>query len=414
MVMAKRCAGAAYTRAAGDAKLAPHDTSLTGAGMRLLHTADWHLGRLLHNFSLLDDQRVVLDQLLAIVDREQVDAVLIAGDIYDRSVPPATAVALLDDVLFALCETRGLPVVMISGNHDGARRLGFGARQLRQSGLHIISELDAAFTPVTLAAGGVEVDVFGIPYADPEHVRSHFGADVCDFDAAHRYLLERIDEHRDPKRRAVLMSHCFVAGGSASDSERPLSLGGAESVAWAPMRNFDYVALGHLHGPQYRGEAHIRYSGSLLKYSFSEASHNKGVMLVDIDASGVTNIAHVALTPERNVRVLEGELETIIAEAAGDPAPDDYLMVRLTDRHAILDPMGKLRAVYPNVLHLEKPGMLEIHGNAGLDRERLGFNALAMFGDFFEQVKGDAMDEAQEAAVTELIETLNRDEETAE
>ncbi|SHM08213.1 exonuclease SbcCD subunit D [Vreelandella subglaciescola] len=382
--------------------------------MRLLHTADWHLGRLLHNLSLLDDQRFVLDQLLAIVDREQVDAVLIAGDIYDRSVPPAAAVALLDDVLFALCETRGLPVVMISGNHDGARRLGFGARQLRQSGLHIISELDAAFTPVTLAAGGVEVDVFGIPYADPEHVRSHFGADVRDFDAAHRYLLERIDEHRDPKRHAVLMSHCFVAGGSASDSERPLSLGGAESVAWAPMRNFDYVALGHLHGPQYRGEAHIRYSGSLLKYSFSEASHNKGVTLVDMDASGVTNIAHVALTPERNVRVLEGELETIIAEAADDPAPDDYLMVRLTDRHAILDPMGKLRAVYPNVLHLEKPGMLEIHGNARLDRERLGFNALAMFGDFFEQVKGDVMDEAQETAVTELIETLNRDEETAE
>ena len=382
--------------------------------MRLLHTADWHLGRLLHNLSLLDDQRLMLDQLLDIVDREKVDAVLIAGDIYDRSVPPAAAVALLDDVLYALCETRGLPVVIISGNHDGARRLGFGARQLRQTGLYIVSDLDAAFTPVTLSAGGVEVDVFGIPYADPEHVRSRFGADVRDFDAAHGYLLERIDEQRDPRRRAVLMSHCFVAGGSASDSERPLTLGGAESVAWEPMRHFDYVALGHLHGPQYRGEKHIRYSGSLLKYSFSEAGHNKGVTLVDIDAGGVTNIAHIALTPERNVRVLEGELDVIIAAAADDPAPDDYLMVRLTDRHAILDPMGKLRAVYPNVLHLEKPGMLDISGNAQLDRERLGFNALAMFGDFFEQVKGDAMNEAQQAAVTELIETLNRDEEGAE
>ncbi|MDN6180170.1 MAG: exonuclease SbcCD subunit D [Halomonas subglaciescola] len=382
--------------------------------MRLLHTADWHLGRLLHNLSLLDDQRLALDQLLDIVDREQVDAVLIAGDIYDRSVPPAAAVALLDDVLHALCDTRGLPVVMISGNHDGARRLGFGARQLRHSGLHIISELDAAFTPVTLAAGGVEVDVFGIPYADPEHVRSHFGVDVRDFDAAHRYLLERIDAQRDPARHAVLMSHCFVAGGSASDSERPLTLGGAESVAWQPMRHFDYVALGHLHGPQYRGEQHIRYSGSLLKYSFSEARHNKGVTLLDIDASGVTHIAHVALAPERNVRILEGELEAVIAAATDDPAPDDYLMVRLTDRHAILDPMGKLRAVYPNVLHLEKPGMLEISGNARLDRERPRVNALAMFSDFFAQVSGDRMDEAQEAAVTELIETLNRDEEGAE
>ncbi|MDN6298093.1 MAG: exonuclease SbcCD subunit D [Halomonas sp.] len=379
--------------------------------MRLLHTADWHLGRLLHNLSLLDDQRVVLDQLLAIVDREQVDAVLIAGDIYDRSVPPATAVALLDAVLYALCEVRDVAVVMISGNHDGARRLGFGARQLRQAGLHIIAELDAIFTPVTLVVGDVEVDVYGIPYADPEYVRSHFGADVRDFDAAHRYLLERIDEQRDPERRAVLMSHCFVAGGSASDSERPLSLGGAESVAWEPMRDFDYVALGHLHGPQYRGEAHIRYSGSLLKYSFSEASHNKGATLVDIDAAGVTNIAHVALTPERDVRVLEGELETLIAAAADDPAPDDYLMVRLTDRHAILDPMGKLRAAYPNVLHLEKPGMLGTQGSAQLDRERLGFDALAMFGDFFAQVKGEAMDAAQKAAVAELIDTLHRDEE---
>lgn len=379
--------------------------------MRLLHTADWHLGRLLHNLSLLDDQRVVLDQLLGIVDREQVDAVLIAGDIYDRSVPPAAAVALLDEVLYALCEVRDVAVVIISGNHDGARRLGFGARQLRQAGLHIIAELDAIFTPVTLVADDVEVDVYGIPYADPEYVRSHFGVDVRDFDAAHRYLLERIDAHRDPERRAVLMSHCFVAGGSASDSERPLSLGGAESVAWEPMRDFDYVALGHLHGPQYRGEAHIRYSGSLLKYSFSEAGHNKGATLVDIDAAGVTNIAHVALTPERDVRVLEGELETLIAAAAEDPAPDDYLMVRLTDRHAILDPMGKLRAAYPNVLHLEKPGMLGTQGSAQLDRERLGFDALAMFGDFFAQVKGEAMDATQEAAVADLIETLHRDEE---
>lgn len=350
--------------------------------MRLLHTADWHLGRLFHNLSLLDDQRHVLNQLIDIVDREAVDAVLIAGDIYDRSVPPASAVALLDEVLTELCSVRNLPVVMISGNHDSAQRLGFGARHLRQAGLHILSDLANCDRPVTLSAKGIDIDVFGIPYADPEYVRSQLAADVRDFDSAHRYLVERINAQRHPARPTVLMSHCFVDGGSASDSERPLTLGGAESVAWEPMQDFDYVALGHLHGPQYRGGEHIRYSGSLLKYSFSEASQRKGITLVDIDEKGVRHIEHRPLEPRLDVRILEGELESLIADGVSDPNADDYLLVRLTDRHAILDPMGKLREVYPNVLHLEKPGMLEARGRQQLDRERLQFSALDMFSDF--------------------------------
>ena len=195
--------------------------------MRLLHTADWHLGRLFHNLSLLEDQRHVLNQLIEIIDRENVDAVLIAGDIYDRSVPPAAAVTLLDEVLHALCEVRKLPVIMISGNHDGAERLRFGARHLRQAGLHILSDLAEFATPVTLTIDGIEVDVFGIPYADPEHVRSLFNVEVRDFDAAHRYLVEQISERRHATRPCLLMSHCFVDGGSATDSERPLTLGGA-------------------------------------------------------------------------------------------------------------------------------------------------------------------------------------------
>ncbi|OAZ91446.1 exonuclease SbcCD subunit D [Halomonas sp. G11] len=380
--------------------------------MRLLHTADWHLGRLFHNLSLLDDQRYVLDQLIDIIDREAVDAVLIAGDIYDRSVPPASAVALLDDVLRALCSERNLPVVMISGNHDSAQRLGFGARHLRQAGLHILSDLTDIERPVTLSANGVEVDVFGIPYADPEYVRSQLGVDVRDFDSAHRHLVEYINTKRHPTRPTVLMSHCFVDGGSASDSERPLTLGGAESVAWEPMQSFDYVALGHLHGPQYRGGEHIRYSGSLLKYSFSEASQRKGVTLVDIDEQGVRHIEHRPLTPRLDVRILEGELDSLIAQGLGDPHADDYLLVRLTDRHAILDPMGKLREVYPNVLHLEKPGMLESRGRQQLDRERLRFSALDMFSDFFAQTSGEAMTDEQAEAMNELISQLNRDEET--
>lgn len=379
--------------------------------MRLLHTADWHLGRLFHNLSLLDDQRHVLNQLLEIIDCEAVDAVLIAGDIYDRSVPPAAAVTLLDDVLGELCEKRGLPVIMISGNHDGAERLGFGARHLRQAGLHILSDLSVCDHPVTLSINGDTVDIFGIPYADPEYVRSEFGVDVRDFDGAHRYLVERINAQRQAGRPTVLMSHCFVDGGSASDSERPLTLGGAESVAWEPMQDFDYVALGHLHGPQYRGGEHIRYSGSLLKYSFSEANQRKGVTLVDIGPEGVSQIEQRPLLPKRNVRVLEGELAELLAHGRADTQADDYLLVRLTDRHAILDPMGKLREVYPNVLHLEKPGMLEAQGRQQLDRERLQFSALDMFSDFFTQTSGDAMSDEQASAMRELITTLSREQE---
>ncbi|MEA2117174.1 exonuclease SbcCD subunit D [Halovibrio sp. HP20-50] len=378
--------------------------------MRLLHTADWHLGRLFHNLSLLEDQRHVLNQLIEIIDREAIDAVLIAGDIYDRSVPPAAAVTLLDEVLHALCEERKLPVIMISGNHDGAERLRFGARHLRQAGLHILSDLAAFEVPVTLTVKGVEVDVFGIPYADPEHVRSQLNADVRDFDGAHRYLVDRIQTQRHPKRPTVLMSHCFVDGGSASDSERPLTLGGAESVAWEPMQNFDYVALGHLHGPQYRGGEHIRYSGSLLKYSFSEASQRKGVTLVELEADGVQRIEQIPLIPNREVRVLEGEIAALIEQGKTDPNADDYLLVRLTDRHAILDPMGKLREVYPNVLHLEKPGMLDARGTQQLDRDRLRFDTLDMFSDFFKQTSGEAMSDEQARTMAALINQLQREE----
>ncbi|WP_447553695.1 exonuclease SbcCD subunit D [Vreelandella sp. EE22] len=379
--------------------------------MRLLHTADWHLGRLFHNVSLLEDQRFVLNQLVDIVDRDAVDAVLVAGDIFDRSVPPATAVTLLDDILGELCEKRGLPVIMISGNHDSAERLRFGARHLKKAGLHILSDLTQCEVPVTLSIGDVEVDIFGIPYADPEHVRSHFGKDVRDFDTAHRFLLERIAKARHKTRPTLLMSHCFVDGASASDSERPLNLGGAESVAWEPMQGFDYVALGHLHGPQYRGGEHIRYSGSLLKYSFSEARQRKGITLIDVARSGVSSIEHRPLMPRRNVRVLEGELETLLTDARAEGEErEDYLLVRLTDRHAILDPMSKLRAVYPNVLHLEKPGMLDVRGAQQLDRERLNFSAQDMFSDFFTQTSGEAMDDAQAAAMRQLIHELNKTE----
>ena len=222
--------------------------------MKFIHTSDWHIGRQFHNVSLLEDQRHVLQQLVGLVREYAVDALVIAGDIYDRSVPPAAAVSLLDEVLHEVVNGLGVPVIIIPGNHDSAERLGFGSRQLREAGLHIISSLDHISEPVSLQGAHGEVHFYGIPYSDPEHVRSHFQGEaegIHSHDDAHGFLVERVQQARQQDIPAVLVSHCFVDGAQESESERPLSVGGADRVSWQPLANFDYVALGHLHAPQH-------------------------------------------------------------------------------------------------------------------------------------------------------------------
>lgn len=377
--------------------------------MKFLHTSDWHIGRQFHNVSLLDDQRVVLAQLLDYVRDESVDAVLIAGDIYDRSVPPATAVALLDEVLHTLCDELSVPVIVIPGNHDSAERLGFAARQLKRSGLYILAELADITTPVVLEGTYGEVAFYGIPYNDPEQVRHQYEVAVTDHSEAHRYLVEQILQVRNPDIPAVLLSHCFIDGASGCESERPLSIGGADRVSYEPLLPFSYVALGHLHQPQFKGEQHIRYSGSILKYSFSEQHQKKGVTLVELDGLGICHTRFLPLTPVRDMRVLEGELQDLLEVGKTDPHADDYLLVRLTDRHAILDAMGKLREVYPNVLHLEKPGMMDVGERQVLGRDALKRSELEMFGDFFEQVTGNQLTDAQREKMKSTISALHQD-----
>ena len=228
--------------------------------MKFIHTSDWHIGRQFHNVSLLEDQRHVLNQLVEHIQREAVDAVVIAGDVYDRSVPPAAAVELLDEVLNRICNELGVPVLLIPGNHDSAERLRFGSRQLRQAGLHIIGELNQINEPIKIAGCSLEVHFYGIPYNDPETVRNQFGADVSTHDAAHRHLVEQIINAKAADTPSILISHCFIDGWDESDSERPLSIGGADRISYEAFVGFDYVALGHLHGPQHKGEAHNRIS----------------------------------------------------------------------------------------------------------------------------------------------------------
>ncbi|WP_049721761.1 exonuclease SbcCD subunit D [Gilvimarinus polysaccharolyticus] len=377
--------------------------------MKFIHTSDWHIGRQFHNVSLLDDQRHVLDQLLAYIQQEQVDALVIAGDIYDRSVPPATAVELLDDLLNKICLEMKVPVILIPGNHDSAQRLGFGSRQLSQAGLHILSDLKKITEPVVIKHKDGDVAFYGVPYNDPETVRNVFSEPVSTYDQAHTYLVEKILANKISGVSNVLISHCFIDGAAESDSERPLSIGGSDRVSYQPCIPFDYVALGHLHSPQYKGREHIRYSGSILKYSFSEQHQKKGVYLVELDASGLQNVKHLPLKPLRNMRVIEGELNRIIEQGKTDPHSDDYLLVRLTDRHAILEPMNKLRAVYPNVLQLEKPGMLEV-GEQHMSREKLKRNELDMFCDFFMQISGQELTDDQHTEIKQTITEIHKQE----
>jgi exonuclease SbcD len=376
--------------------------------MKLLHTSDWHLGRQFHNQSLLADQAQVLDQLIDHIRTEQIEAVLIAGDIYDRSVPPAEAVTLLNQTLRRICVDLAVPVIMISGNHDSPERIGFGAGMMQGAGLYILSDLARVDTPVVIPHPDGDVAFYGIPYCQPEHVRSVFDENARSFDEAHTFLVERIKSAFQPGQRRVLLSHCFVSGAEESDSERPLSLGGADTVRWQPMRDFDYVALGHLHAPQYRGEPHIRYSGSLMKYSFSEVTQKKGVTRIDLPATGAADISVLPLTPMRDLRIVEGEFDKVMEAGKSDPRADDYLLVRLTDTRAILDTLNQLRQVYPNVLHLEKPGLAPDRPAQLASREQLKRTELELFADFFEQTQGEALNEDQFDALKTVIRSVHQ------
>ncbi|EGQ8312026.1 exonuclease SbcCD subunit D [Vibrio parahaemolyticus] len=376
--------------------------------MKFIHTSDWHLGRQFHNVSLLEDQQAVLEQLIQYIENNPVDAVIVAGDVYDRSVPPTIAIELLNRVVKRICGELNTPMILISGNHDGAERLGFGSEQMKRSGLHIISNFEDMLTPVVIeskAAG--HVAFYGMPYNDPEQVRYVYKEPVSTHDEAHKLLAEKITEQFQSEHRNILISHCFVDGAIESESERPLSIGGSDRVSHEHFLNFDYVALGHLHQPQKKGEEYIRYSGSLMKYSFGEQNQKKGFTLVEIGKDGFIGAEHIELTAPHEMRIVEGELEQILEWGKTDPKNEDYLLVRLMDKHAILNPMEKLRTVYPNVLHLEKPGML-IGVEQEMAQAKLARSEIDMFKDFFAEAQDSELSNEQEQAISNIIKQLSQ------
>lgn len=321
--------------------------------MRLLHLADLHLGKRVHEFSMLEDQRYILKQILEIMEREQADGVLIAGDIYDKTVPSAEAVQLLDDFLTKIAE-RKIPVFLISGNHDSAERISFGAKLFAKSGVYFASGYQGQTEFVTLQDAYGELDIYLLPFIRPVHVRQAFPeqADkIVSYQDALQTVLAHINLNR--KRRNVLVAHQFVTGAERCESE-DIQVGGLDNVDASLFDDFDYVALGHIHGPQWILRETVRYAGTPLKYSFSETRHQKAVTIIELRGKGETKIRTIPLEPLRDMRKIRGTYEELTRRSVYENTNlEDFVQITLTDETDIFDAVGKLRVIYPNLMKLE-------------------------------------------------------------
>ena len=319
--------------------------------MKLIHLSDLHLGKRVNEFSMLEDQAYILDQILNIIKEEAPDAVLIAGDVYDKAVPSAEAVQLFDDFLCRLAGEQ-LQVFVISGNHDSPERIAFGGRLMQGSGIHMSPVYDGAVKPVTFIDEYGEAAVYMLPFVKPAHVRRYFPErNIESYTDAIRVAIGAMEV--DERRRNVLVTHQFVTGALRSDSEN-ISVGGADNVDAAVFAPFDYVALGHIHGPQKMGRDTVRYCGTPLKYSFSEAGHKKSITVVELKEKGTVVIRTVPLVPRHDLRELRGTyMDLTDRRNYAGTATDDYLHITLTDEEDIPDALGKLRIIYPNLMKLD-------------------------------------------------------------
>ena len=372
--------------------------------MRFVHTADWHLGRLFHGIHLTEDQSYVLDQFIDVVKDSKASAVIIAGDVFDRAVPPPEAVELFDEMLCRLALELKVAVIVIAGNHDSPQRVAYGARLFSARGVYLFGQPARNVGAVDIADDHGPVRFYALPYAEPPMIRQRFEDDtVVDHESAMQCCIGAIQAGHPEGVRSVLVAHGFVAGGAESESERPLCVGGTGLISASCFEKFSYVALGHLHGPQSLGGP-VHYSGSLLKYSFSEADHSKSVSVVDMDASGACTIERIALKPRRDVRRLKGLLAEILKGPQKGEGKDDYMHVTLEDKGALLDPIGKIREVYPNALALERPFLSARADGTRIDHTKL--SEVDLFNAFFEQVTGAKTTDEQSAVFASVVNSL--------
>lgn len=374
--------------------------------MKFLHLADLHLGKRVNGFSMLEDQAHILRQILAILDDEQPDGVLIAGDVYDKSVPSVEAVELLDGFLTEL-RARGVPVLLISGNHDSPERLAFGGRVMDSCGIHISPVYDGALAPVTLQDAFGSVHVWLLPFVKPAHVRRWFpDADIESYTDAVAKAVAHMDI--DTAARNVLVTHQFVTGGARSGSEE-LSVGGTDNVDSSVFAPFDYVALGHLHGAQHIGRETIRYAGSPLKYSFSEARQHKSVTVVTLGKKGDVQVRTVALTPLRELREIRGSYDELTARSFYEHTTyrSDYLHLILTDEQDVFDAMSRLRTIYPYLMTLDYDNArTRAAGGMSVPAETERRTPLELFEALYKRQNHQPMSEVQRAYIAQLMEQI--------
>ena len=376
--------------------------------MKFIHLSDLHLGKRIYDFNLTEDQKYILEEILKVIDTENPDAVLIAGDIYDKSVPSTEAVELLDEFLYQL-SGRDLQVFLISGNHDSPERLAFASRLIARTGIRLSPVYNGAVEPIVLTDEFGPVNVYLLPFVKPVHVRRFFpDATIESYNDALRTAVEALDIDRS--ERNILVTHQFVTGAIRSDSEE-ISVGGTDNVDAAVFDGFDYVALGHIHGPQNISSERIRYCGTPLKYSFSEAKHQKSVTVIDIADKESILVRTVPLHPLRDMREIEGTYEELTYRPNYEGTKtDDYIHITLTDEEDIPDAIGKLRLIYPNLMSLDYNNSRTRSAGMLSDLEELqNKSPLVLFEEFYEQQNGRPMSEQQENFVRKIMENIWED-----
>lgn len=373
--------------------------------MRFLHLSDLHLGKRVYEFSMLEEQRAILEQILALLDTHPVDGVILAGDLYDKPVPPAEAVRLLDWFLTALA-ARKLPVFAISGNHDSADRIAFGARLLAGSRIYFSPVFEGAPAPIPLEDEHGVLDIYLLPFLKPAAVRHIYPEEPIE---SYNDALACVLRHcaPDPSHRSILVAHQFVAGATACESEEP-SVGGLDCVDAALFDSFDYVALGHLHSPQKAGRETVRYCGTPLKYSFSEASQQKSATFVELGAKGTVQLSTVPLHPLHDLRELRGSyLELTDRRRYEGTNTHDYLRITLTDEQDVPDALARLRVIYPNLMRLDYDNHRtrqeqEIHAPEHTER----VTPLMHFAAFYELQNNQPLSDEQAAFCQTLIDSI--------
>ena len=411
--------------------------------MRFLHTADWHLGRIFYGQYLTDDQAYVLEhQFFTILKEEKIDGILLAGDVFDRAVPPIEAIELWDSIITRLAMDYKVPLFVVSGNHDGAERLEVGRSMLSESGIHIWGSPHHALQPFEFEGADGRVAICPMPFSEPRRIGDALGLNSSeskpvDTDMTDDTLFSYVDDKDQeavalnlhnydqmyqawsdylykqvPKRmRSIAISHAFVMGGEVGGSERTLSVGGSEQVSPHVFKNFHYTALGHLHGPQRMGADHIRYSGSPLKYSFDEHGQKKSFTIIDMDTKGKVDISTIPVEAKRDVVILEGYFEELLNNTALQTKhKDDYVQARLLDTMPIMDGMAKLRQVYHRCMTIELAGRIATPVVDMGDAVFKELNERELFNQFAETVWKNPLTEREQQYINSVWDRILKED----